>query len=746
MNKAMLKQKSILFLIIFPAFIPGLFSQSWGYDEIELNRKVDSVLSLMTLEEKIGQMNLLTSDYDVTGPFIKPTYLDDVKKGRVGAIFNALGVSYVRRLQQLVMENTRLKIPMMFGYDVIHGYKTSFPIPLAQASSWDLAAIEQSERISAIEASAVGLNWVFAPMVDIARDPRWGRICEGAGEDTWLGSKIAGARVKGFQGENLSDNNTVVACVKHYAAYGAATAGRDYNTTDMSDRMLHEIYLPPFKAALDAGAGTIMTSFNELNGVPATGNHYLLNEILKTRWGFKGFVVTDYTSVEEMVNHGNVADSKQAGEVAINAGVDMDMQSDIFNNYLEQSVKEGKVNPAAIDEAVRRILRIKFMLGLFDDPLMYCNEEREKSLLLHPDHLSFARRFASKSVVLLKNEGSILPLPKKELTVALIGPLADAGEEMLGAWYAQGEPSRSVSFLQGIKNVAPEVEILYAKGCDIEGTSTVGFADAIGKAKKSDVVVLAIGEAAWMSGENTSRSEIDIPGVQPELFKALKETGKPVIVLLSNGRPLDISYLAQHADAILETWFLGTTAGDAVADVLFGDYNPSGKLTVTYPRNLGQVPIFYNAKNTGRPTSDERYSTRYLDVASTPLFPFGYGLSYTTFAYSNLELSSKKMNRKEALKISVLIKNTGKFAGEEIVQLYIRDLVGSVTRPVKELKGFKKIFLQPGESQHVEFLIAEEDLKFYDINMNWVAEPGDFEVFVGTNSVETLSARFAFDQ
>ncbi len=739
-------QKTILFLIIFHAFFSGLYAQSPQYDEVTLNRKVDSVLRLMTLEEKIGQMNLLTSDYDVTGPFMKPTYLDDVKKGRTGAIFNALGVSYIRQLQQLVMDNTRLKIPMIFGYDVIHGYKTSFPIPLAQACSWNLADIEKSERISAIEATAVGLNWVFAPMVDIARDPRWGRICEGAGEDTWLGSKIAAARVKGFQGESLAENNTVVACVKHYAAYGAAFAGRDYNTTDMSDRTLHEIYLPPFKAALDAGAGTIMTAFNELNGIPATGNHYLLNKILKTKWHFNGFVVTDYTSVEEMVNHGNVAHSKEAGEVALNAGVDMDMQSDIFSKYLAQSVKEEKVNPAAIDEAVRRILRIKFMLGLFDDPFLYCDEERERNLLLHPDHLAFARKFASKSVVLLKNDGNILPLPKKEMTIALIGPLADASGEMLGAWYAQGEPGNSVSFLQGIKNVAPEVEILYAKGCEIEGTNTEGFAEAIGKAEKSDVVVLAIGEAAWMSGENTSRSEIDIPGVQSALFKALKETGKPVIVLLSNGRPLDISYLAQQADAILETWFLGTTAGNAVADVLFGDYNPSGKLTVTFPRNLGQVPIFYNAKNTGRPTNDDRYSTRYLDVASTPLFPFGFGLSYTTFDYSNLVLSKENLHRGDILKIAVNVTNTGNLAGEETTQLYIRDLVGSVTRPVKELKGFTKVFLQPGESQKVEFLLSDEDLKFYDINMNWVAESGDFEVFVGSNSQQTLSARFTFIQ
>lgn len=655
-----------------------------------------------------------------------------------------MGVSYIRELQKLAIENSRLKIPVIFGYDVIHGYKTSFPIPLAQSCSWDLEAIEQSERISAIESSAVGLNWTFAPMVDIARDPRWGRICEGAGEDTWLGAKIAEARVRGFQGYDLSENNTIVACVKHYAAYGAAFAGRDYNTTDMSDRMLREIYLPPFKAAIDAGAGTIMTAFNELNGMPASGNKYLLQDILKNEWNFDGFVVTDYTSIPEMVNHGNVANDKEAAELALNAGVDMDMQGSVFLDYLEKSIQEGKVKIADVNDAVRRILGIKFRLGLFDDPYKYCNEDREKNLLLHPDHLDFARQFAQKSIVLLKNKNNLLPLDKNIGTIALIGPLADASGEMLGAWYAQGEPEKSISFKQGIINIVPNATVLFAKGCEIEGTDTSGFAEAIAIAKKSEVVILAIGEAAWMSGENTSRSKIDIPGMQPELFKALKKTGKPVIVLLTNGRPLDLSYLDQHADALVETWFLGTAAGNAVADVLFGDYNPSGKLTVTFPRNLGQVPIFYNAKNTGRPVNDDRYSTRYLDVASTPLYPFGYGLSYTTFAYSNLALSSKTITRNETLKVSVLIKNTGKYAGEEIVQLYIRDLVGSVTRPVRELKGFKKILLQPGELQTVEFSLSEEDLKFYDINMNWLTEPGDFEVFVGTNAQETLSARFVF--
>jgi len=737
-----LKTLPLVMLLILLSTIT-VVAQDSIFTENELDKKVDSVLSLMTLEEKIGQMTLFTSDYDVTGPTMKPDYLEDVKKGRVGAIFNALGVKYVRELQQLALENTRLKIPLMFGYDVIHGYKTSFPIPLAQACSWDIAAIEQSERISAIEASAVGLNWTFAPMVDIARDPRWGRICEGAGEDTWLGSKIAAARVRGFQGDDLSANNTVVACVKHYAAYGAAFAGRDYSTTDMSDMMLREIYLPPFKAALDAGAGTFMTSFNELNGVPATGNRYLLNDILKNEWDFDGFVVTDYTSIPEMVNHGNVVNDKEAAELALNAGVDMDMQGSVFLDYLEKSVLEGKVNLANIDDAVRRILRIKFMLGLFDDPYKYCDEQLEKELLLHPDHQNFARQFASKSIVLLKNEGNVLPLVRNNTTIALIGPLADAGEEMLGAWYAQGEPKRSVSFRQGLKNVAPETEILYAKGCEIEGNVKDGFSEAINLAKKSDVVVLAIGEAAWMSGENTSRTNIDITGVQTDLFRALKETGKPIVVLLSNGRPLDISYLAEHADAIVETWFLGTMAGDAAADVLFGGYNPSGKLTVTFPRNLGQVPIFYNAKNTGRPNNEGGYSTGYIDCPTTPLYPFGFGLSYTTFAYSGLELSSKTINENEILKVSVLVKNIGKFAGEEVVQLYIRDLVGSVTRPVKELKGFEKIFLNPVESKRVEFIITTKDLKFYDINMNWTVEPGDFEVFVGTNSQETVSARFS---
>ncbi len=707
-----------------------------------LNAKADSILRLMTAEEKIGQLSLFTSDWDVTGPTMRSGYKDDIKNGKVGAIFNAFGVKYLRELQELAVENTRLKIPLLFGYDVIHGYKTIFPMPIAQACSWDLELIEKSERIAAIEASAEGLHWTFAPMIDIARDPRWGRICEGAGEDTYLGSLIATARVKGFQGNDLSNNNTLVACAKHYAAYGAAIAGRDYNTVDISDRTLRETYLPPFKATVDAGVGTFMTAFNDLDAVPCTGNKYLLRDILKGEWNFEGFVVTDYTSIMEMENHGVAANAKEAGELALNAGVDMDMQSAIYNDYLNQSLEEGKVTMADIDDAVRRILKMKFDLGLFDDPYKYCDEEREQTLVMHPDHLDFAREFATKSAVLLKNENNILPLSKEAKTIALIGPLADSKVDMMGSWSAAGDWAKNITLLEGIKSKLPSAKVLHAKGCEVLGTDKSGFVEAINLAKQSELVILAIGENRDLSGEANSRSNIQIPGVQEELVAELLKLGKPVVVVLMNGRPLDLTWLNEQAPAILETWFLGTKAGDAIADVIFGDYNPSGKLTVSFPRNVGQVPLYYNYKSTGRPFSESKWTSKYLDVPNSPLFPFGYGLSYTIFEYSDLTLSKNAITKSETLTVSVEVKNTGKYAGEEVVQLYIRDLVGSVTRPVLELKGFEKISLEPGQSKTVRFEVAEKDLKFYDINMNFVSEPGAFEVFVGTNSQDTKSAKF----
>jgi len=709
----------------------------------DTDQKVDSLLALMTTEEKIGQMTLFTSDWDVTGPTMRLGYKEDIKNGKVGAIFNAFGVKYLRELQQLAVENTRLNIPLLFGYDVIHGYKTIFPLPIAQACSWDLGMIEKSDRIAAIEASAEGLHWTFAPMIDIARDPRWGRICEGSGEDTYLGSLIGAARVKGFQGDDLKDNSTLVACAKHYAAYGAAQAGRDYNTVDISDRTLREIYLPPFKATVDAGVGTFMTAFNEVDGVPATGNKYLLRDILKGEWGFAGFVVTDYTSIMEMELHGIVANEKEAGELALNAGVDMDMQSAIYSDYTLKSLEEGKVTMAEIDDAVRRVLKIKYELGLFDDPYKYCDEERERTLVMHQDHLDFAHEFAAKSMVLLKNENNTLPLSKNTKNIAVIGPLADSKVDMLGSWSAAGDYAKCVTLLEGVKQKLPSAKVLHAKGCEVLGSDKSGFAEALSVARRSDAVILAIGETRDLSGEANSRSNINIPGVQEELVAELLKLGKPVVVVLMNGRPLDLTWLNEQAPAILETWFLGTKAGDALADVIFGDYNPSGKLTVSFPRNVGQIPLFYNHKNTGRPITDVKWTSKYLDVPNTPLFPFGYGLSYTSFEYSGLSLSKNSITKNETFTVSVDVKNTGKFAGEEVVQLYIRDLVGSVTRPVLELKGFEKISLDPGQTKTVQFEISENDLKFLDINMDYLAEAGEFEVFVGTNSQETQSAKFS---
>lgn len=740
MNKKFL----LIILVLSIALFSHVSAQKISDDNAAIESKIDALLQQMTLEEKIGQMTLYTSDWDVTGPTIRSGYRKDIEAGKVGAIFNAYSVDYVRDLQSIAVEKTRLKIPLMFGYDVIHGHRTIFPMPLAQAATWNMDAIEHSERIAAIEATAEGLNWTFTPMVDVARDPRWGRIMEGSGEDTYLTSRIAVARVKGFQGDNLAADNTMVACAKHYAAYGAAIAGRDYNTVDMSDRVLRETYLPPFKACVEAGVGTFMTSFNEVDGIPATGNEYLLREILKKEWDFDGFVVTDYTSIAEMVPHGIVANNKEAGELAVNAGVDMDMQSGIFNDYLAQSVKEGKVKVSDIDDAVRRILRIKMLLGLFDDPYKYCDKQRQDTLIYHREHLAFAREFAAESMVLLKNQNQLLPLSKQTGTIAVIGPLADSKKDMIGAWSAAGDFNKSVTVLEGIEEKLPTQRVVFARGCEVEDDDRSGFDEAVTLASRSDAVVLVIGETKEMSGEAASRSEITLPGVQQELAKALIATGKPVVVVLMNGRPLDLSWLDTHAPAILEAWFPGTQAGHAVADVLFGDYNPSGKLTVSFPRNLGQVPVFYNNKNTGRPMSAEKYTSKYLDVPNTPLYPFGYGLSYTTFQYDNLKISSPTLKANQKIEVSVQVTNTGKMAGHEVVQLYVRDLVGSVTRPVKELKHFRKIYLDPGAQSVVTFEITPATLEFLTRDMRWAAEPGEFDVFVGTDSATTQSVRFSY--
>ena len=730
-------------IIISILLLSNTILSAQNRSEAEIDHKIDSLLALMTLEEKVGQLTLFTSDWDVTGPTIRANYKNDIQSGRCGNIFNAHTAKYNRELQRIAVEETRMKIPLLFGYDVIHGYKTIFPIPLGEAASWDLAAIEKGSRIAAIEATAAGLHWTFAPMVDIARDPRWGRIMEGAGEDPYLGSLIAAARVRGFQGTDISANNTMLACVKHYAAYGAAQAGRDYHTVDMSERMLREQYLPPYKAAIDAGAYTVMTSFNEYDGVPATGNSFLLRDVLRDEWGFKGFVVTDYTSINEMVPHGIVANEKEAGELSLNAGVDMDMQGAVYYNYLKELLKENRINMTQIDQSVRYILRTKYLLGLFDDPYRYSDEARQQRLLLAPEHLEAARDVARKSIVLLKNDKNTLPLSKSVKTLAVIGPLADNQSELKGAWSGAGEDQHSVSLLAGLKNkLGNGVKINHAKGCDFEGNDKSGFKAAIDLAKKSDVVIVAVGERASMSGEAASRAHITLPGVQSDLIKELVTTGKPVVVVLMNGRPLAIPEIDAIAPAILETWFLGTQAGPAIADVLFGDYNPSGKLPVTFPRNEGQIPIHYNMKNTGRPMDpNNKYTSKYLDSPNTPLYPFGYGLSYTTFTYSDIKVNKEIFTPREELKISVTVRNTGKRDGEEVVQLYVRDLVGGVTRPVKELKGFQKIMLKTGESKEVSFTLTANDLKFYDRQMNFTYEPGDFEVFVGTNSADTKSIR-----
>lgn len=701
----------------------------------DIESKIDSLMTLMTLEEKIGQTILYSSGHDITGPVLDKNYIHYIKMGQVGAIFNATGSAYTRKLQKIAIEETRLGIPMLFGYDVIHGYKTIFPIPLGEASSWDLELMEKTSRIAATETSAAGIHWAYAPMVDIARDPRWGRIAESAGEDTYLGSLIAKARVKGFQG-NLNDKNTVLACVKHYAAYGAAQAGRDYHTVDISENTLRNVYLPPFKAALDAGAATFMTAFNELNGVPASGNKFLLDDILRKEWGFKGFVVTDYTSINEMVPHGYAENLKHAGELAMNAGVDMDMQGGVYKDYMKSLIEEGKISEERLDEAVKPILRMKFRLGLFDDPFRYSNEENEAQVLLNDKHLETARDAARKAIVLLKNNNNVLPL-NIEQKIALVGPLANDEFHIIGNWSAQGRRDGiAVSVKEGFE--AKGSKFNYAKGCEITEGDSSGFANAIAIAKSSDVVVMVMGESEGMSGEAASRTSIKLPGLQQKFIAEIRKIGKPIVLVLFNGRPLDLSWENEMVDAIVETWFSGTNGGHAIADVLFGDYNPSGKLTVTFPRNIGQIPIFYNVKNTGRPmnipAADPRYVSKYIDVENTPLFPFGYGLSYTTFEYKDAAIDSTTLLLKSKITVSVKITNTGGYDGEEIVQLYVKDKFGSITRPVKELKGFEKIFLKKGETKTVEFIITADDLKFYDSNLNFVNEEGDYELFVAGSS------------
>ncbi|MFT3843431.1 MAG: beta-glucosidase BglX [Lacibacter sp.] len=740
MNSRFFKQLSLVLLLCIGSSI--IYAQ-----QKNIERRVDSVLKLMTLEEKIGQMNQYNGPWAATGPLTNDDkLLDQIKNGKVGSMLNVTGVKRTRELQQLALQS-RLKIPLLFGQDVIHGFRTIFPIPLAEAASWDLTAIENSARIAATEASAAGIHWTFAPMVDIARDPRWGRVMEGAGEDTYLGSLIAKARVKGFQGNGLGNTNSVMACAKHFVAYGAAVAGRDYNSVDMSLRQLYEVYLPPFKAAVDAGAATFMNSFNDINGIPATGNKFIQRDILKGQWNFKGFVVSDWGSIGEMIPHGYAKDNYEAAWLAANAGSDMDMESRSYINHLAKLVKEGKVKMSVIDDAVRRILRKKFEMGLFDDPYKFCNDEREKKEWNNPDHLKVTREVAKKSIVLLKNEKQLLPISKQTKTVALIGPFAKAVSDHNGFWSYDwpDDTARIVSLWDGVKaKLGADAKMLYAKGCNINDSNRTGFQQAVDAANSADIVILSVGEARDMSGEAKSRSNLHLPGVQEELIQAVVATGKPVVVLISAGRPLVFNWAADHVPAILYTWWLGTEAGNAIADVLFGDYNPSGKLPMTFPRTEGQVPIYYNHYNTGRPAKNDRdkfYRSAYIDLSIYPKYAFGFGLSYTKFDYSNLSLSKTSLKGNEPLQVSVTVTNSGNFDGEEVVQLYIRDFFGSVVRPVKELKGFQKVMIKKGESKTITFTVTTNDLKFYNDQLKYDWEAGEFEVMVGSNSAEVKSAK-----
>lgn len=704
-----------------------------------IEQKINALLARMTLEEKLGQLQQLDGHAD--GNF-RSEHLDLVRKGQLGSFLNVRGVKNTNAVQRVAVEESRLKIPALFGFDVIHGYRTVFPIPLGEASSWDTRAMERAASIAAKEASAAGVRWTFAPMVDIARDPRWGRIAEGAGEDPFLGAAIARARVRGFQGADFSAPDKILACAKHWVAYGAAESGRDYNTTDMSETTLREVYFPPFKAAVDAGVGTFMSAFNDLNGVPTSANPFTLTQVLRREWKFDGFVVSDYESVKELMNHGLAATEAEAARAGVNAGVDMEMVSRLYNKHGAQLIKEGKVSQATIDEAVRRVLRIKFRLGLFEKP--YADEARERTEIMNAEHLAAAREIAGRSMVLLRNERETLPLSKSLKSIAVIGPLADDQKNLIGSWTGDGKAEDAVTVLAGIKaKVSPRTKISYAKGCELICENADGFAEAVRTAKDADAAIVVVGESAEMSGEAASRSSLDLPGRQLDLIKAIHATGKPYVVVLMNGRPMTINWIAENSPALLETWFAGTQAGNAISDVLFGDVNPGGKLPVTFPRNTGQIPIYYNHKSTGRPPDvNNKYTSKYLDVPVTPLFPFGFGLSYTQFRLSNLQLSAPKIRLDGRLSVSVEVENTGKRAGDEVVQLYIRDVAASRTRPVRELKGFERVTLQPGEKRRITFTLAPEHLGFYNREMRFMVEPGEFKVFVGNSSEGGLEASF----
>ena len=761
--------KSILLTLLISS---SLSAQKGNKTQVSVSKSefIEELLSKMTLDEKIGQLNLPTSGDITTGQANSSNVAKNIEEGKVGGLFNIKTASKIREVQKIAVEKSRLKIPLLFGMDVIHGYETTFPIPLGLSSTWNMALIERSAQIAAKEASADGINWTFSPMVDISRDPRWGRVSEGSGEDAYLGSQIAKAMVKGYQGNDLSLNTTILACVKHFALYGASEAGRDYNTVDMSRIRMYNEYFPPYKAAVDAGVGSVMASFNEIDGIPATGNRWLMTDVLRNQWKFNGFVVTDYTGIQEMMEHG-VGDFQTVSAAALKAGIEMDMVSEGFLKTLKQSVTEGKVSIQQIDNAVRLILSAKYDLGLFDDPYRYCDLKRNKTDIFTAAHRNEARKTAAESFVLLKNDKGLLPL-KKSGTVAVIGPLGNNAVNMPGTWSVATKHEKAIPLADGMKSVlGKSVNVLYAKGSNLvadaayeERATMFGktlnrdnrskeelLNEALQVAAKADVIVAALGESAEMSGESSSRTELGIPSVQKELLDALLKTGKPVVLVLFTGRPLVLVEESQKVAAILNVWFPGTEAGLAITDVLFGDESPSGKLTATFPRSVGQIPIYYNAKNTGRPLGNtegkfEKFKTNYIDERNEPLYPFGFGLSYTQFTYTNLQLSADKMRSNGKITASVEITNTGNYDGKEVVQLYIRDLVGSVTRPVKELKGFQKIALKKGEKKTVSFEISEEDLKFYNSDLEFVAEPGMFDVFIGTNSDTTEKVQFELVQ
>ena len=734
LKKGLLASAFSLLLIV----VASAQTESQDLSDQEIENKISDLLSRMTLAEKLGQLQQLSGAWDGD---VRPDQIKLAREGLLGSSIFVRGAQHTMELQRVAMNESKLKIPILFGFDVIHGYRTIFPVPLAEAASWDTSVVERADSIAAAEASAAGVRWTFAPMVDIARDPRWGRIVEGSGEDPFLGSAMATAAVRGFQGTNYGQSDKVMACAKHWVAYGAAEGGRDYNTTEVSRRTLREVYFPPFKAAADAGVGSFMSAFNDLDGIPCTANSFILTDVLRNEWHFHGMVVSDWNAVNELIAHGVAADGQEAAKRALNAGVDMEMVSRCYNEYGEQLVSQGGIPMATIDRSVRRVLRVKYRLGLFEHP--YADEASERATLLSPANLAAARELAARTFVLLKNDHDTLPLSRKLKSIAIIGPLADDAQSMMGPWNGDGRKDDAVTLLAGIRAKVPSAKIHYAKGCEVTGDSRAGFKQAIKAAKESDLTVLAVGESSDMSGEARSRSSLDLPGQQLELIQAIHATGKPYAVVLMNGRPLSVNWAATNSPAILETWFAGTEGGNAIADTLFGDADPGGKLPVTFPRSVGQVPIYYDHKPPGRPPGgDSTDVSKYIDIPWTPLYPFGFGLSYTQFRLSNLQLSATSIRPDGTIAIGVDVKNTGARAGDEVVQLYIHDRVASVTRPVEALKGFERVTLRPGESRHVEFTVGPKELGFYSQSMHFVVEPGLFDVMVGTSSQDGLKSNF----